>query len=94
MVSESNGLGRGAGVVFNWELCHGVYAPIKILPPTIVFDPDEVPVAPNLMEGFIARGCYRTAAYRQLQGVFSMGCDVTENTMDTYRVPLGYYINN
>ena len=80
------------GIVYTWTKNQAVYGPIKILPPTVVFDVSELPeaaVAPGVKAGAQNKALFRKSAYRQIQGVYSLLYDVNGNKMSDYYVPEG-----
>ena len=77
-------------IIYNWEENHGVYGPVKLLPPTnVMINTEEIAYAPGTMQRWTERGQTRRKSFRQLQGVFGVQRDITGNDLKTYAVPEG-----
>ena len=79
-------------IIYNWEENHGVYGPVKLLPPTnVMINIEEIAYAPGTMQRWTERGQTRRKSFRQLQGVFGVQQDITGNDLKTYAVPEGKF---
>jgi len=77
------------GIVWSWVLARAAIGAIKLVPPTIFLDTDELHLAPQQRLLAQAGKLERKKAFRRLQAVISLQHDLTENTLEDYKVPEG-----
>jgi len=87
--SSHSGQDTMVGIVYCWSINQAAVGPVKILPPAVTVDPEEVPLGPTATRFEREGRLVRKKAYRQLQGLFSLQQDITDNKIEDYQVPEG-----
>ena len=69
------------GLVYNWQLDQAAVGPVKIIPPATSINPEEMPIAPNVVMSLTEGSAERKKAYHQLQAVYALQGGITGNQL-------------